>query len=55
MGVAVTLTGVGILWLVGIVALYRTVTGKPGPGHAPTLLTFGALVVMLSWLARSVR
>src|SRR6185503_1546803 len=39
-GGALWLTGVGVLWIVGAVALYRTVRGEAGPGHTPTVLTF---------------
>ena len=39
-GGALWLTGVGVLWIVGGVALFRTVRGEAGPGHTPTVLTF---------------
>lgn len=54
--IALTLamTGVGLLWIVGAVAVYRTVVSPPGAGHTPTFFTFAALIVMLSWFARSV-
>jgi Zn-dependent protease len=48
------LTGVGLLWILGAVALYRTVRGAQGPGHQPTLVTFVALVLALSWFARTI-
>src|SRR5262245_19704658 len=48
-------SGVGVLWIVGAVALYQTLRGESGPGHAPTLVTFAALVMALSWFARTVR
>ena len=51
---ALWLTGVGVLWLVGAVALYRAATGEMGPGHQPTLITFILLVLGLSWIARAV-
>lgn len=53
-GVALWLTGVGVLWLVAGVALFRTLHGEAGPGHQPTLLTFAGLVLALSWFARHV-
>jgi Zn-dependent protease len=54
LGVAIWLTGVGVLWLVAAVALYRTLKSEPGPGHQPTLLTFATLILALSWFARHV-
>ncbi len=51
---ALWLTGVPVLWLVGAVAAYRAVREDGGPGHAPTLTTFVVLVGALSWFARSV-
>jgi Zn-dependent protease len=51
---ALWLTGVGVLWLVGAVAVFRAVRGEAGPGHQPTLLTFAGLVLALSWFARHV-
>jgi len=51
---AIWLTGVGVLWLVAAVALYRTLNGEAGPGHQPTLFTFSGLVLALSWFARHV-
>ena len=51
---ALWLTGVGLLWIVGGVAAYQALGGKPGPGHQPTLLTFAGLVVALSWFARAI-
>ena len=47
-------SGAGVLWIVGAVAVYRTVRGEPGPGHASTLATFAGLVVALAWFARGV-
>jgi Zn-dependent protease len=47
-------TGVGVLWIVGAVALYRAGWGEMGPGHRPTLATFVFLVLALSWIARAV-
>ena len=47
-------SGVGVLWIVGAVAVYRTVCGEAGPGHASTLATFAGLVVALAWFARGV-
>jgi len=53
-GLAIWLTGVGVLWIVGAVALFRTLTGDEGPGHQPTMMTFAGLVLALSWFARHV-
>jgi Zn-dependent protease len=53
-GAAIWLTGVGVLWIVGAVALFQTMRGDGGPGHQPTLLTFAGLVLALSWFARGV-
>ena len=53
-GLALWATGVGVLWIVGGVALYHTVRGEAGPGHRATAVTFAGLVLALSWLARSV-
>jgi Zn-dependent protease len=52
--IALWLTGVGVLWLVAGVALFRTLRDDAGPGHQPTLLTFAGLVLALSWFARHV-
>ena len=54
-GVALALTGVGLLWILGAVAIYRTVRGEQGPGHQPTLVTFAVLILALSWFARAVQ
>ena len=51
---ALWLTGVGVLWIVGAVALYRAGWGEMGPGHQPTVATFIFLVLALSWIARAV-
>jgi len=48
-------TGLGLLWIVGAVALWRALRGEPGPGHVPTLLTYQGLVVALALLARNVQ
>jgi Zn-dependent protease len=53
-GMALWISGVGVLWLLGAVGTYRAARGPMGPGHRPTLLTFGGLVLALSWLARAV-
>jgi Zn-dependent protease len=50
-GVALALTGVGLLWILGAVALYRTIRGEQGPGHQPTVATFTVLILALSWFA----
>jgi Zn-dependent protease len=51
---ALSLTNVGVLWVVAAAALYRALATPAGPGHPQTLATFAALVVVLSWLARTV-
>ena len=53
-GAALWLTGVGVLWIVGAVAVYRTMRSEAGPGHQPTMVTFAGLVLALSWFARAV-
>jgi Zn-dependent protease len=53
-GIVLWLTGVRVLWLVGAVALYRTIKDPGGPGHARTLYTFLVLIGALSWFARAV-
>jgi Zn-dependent protease len=53
-GVAIWLTSVGVLWIVGAVALFRTLRGDAGPGHQPSMLTFAGLIVALAWFAREV-
>jgi Zn-dependent protease len=54
-GLALWATGVGLLWFVGAVAVYRAIATVPGPGHTPSLATFAGLVIALSWFARSVQ
>ena len=54
-GVMVMVTGLGLLWIVGAVALWRAIWSPPGPGHTPTLLTYQGLVVLLALLARHVQ
>jgi Zn-dependent protease len=49
------LTGVGLLWILGIVAVWRALSGQPGPGHERTIYTYVGLVVVLSLLARNVQ
>jgi Zn-dependent protease len=51
---ALWLTGVGVLWIVGAVAVYRAGWTETGPGHQPTLATFIFLILALSWIARTV-
>jgi len=53
-GLALWATGVGVLWIIGGVALFHTVRGEAGPGHRATAVTFAGLVLALSWLARAV-
>ena len=53
-GAALWGTGVGVLWIVGAFALYRTGWSEAGPGHRATLATFVLLVLSLSWIARAV-
>jgi Zn-dependent protease/uncharacterized OB-fold protein len=53
-GIVLWLTGVRVLWLVGAVAIYRTIKDPGGPGHPATLYTFLVLVGALSWFARAV-
>ena len=52
--VVLWLTDVRVLWLVGAVAVFRTIKDPAGPGHARTLYTFLVLVGALSWFARAV-
>jgi Zn-dependent protease len=52
--VALMVTGVRMLWIIGAVAGYQALRASPGPGHRPTLVTFSALVLALAWFARSV-
>ena len=54
-GIALALTGVGLLWILGAVAIYRTIRGEQGPGHQPTVVTFAVLILALSWFARAVQ
>ena len=51
--VALWLTAVPVLWIVGGVAIYQTVRGNAGPGHGPTASPFVVLVLALSWFART--
>ena len=53
-GAALWLNGVRMLWILAAVAVFRTVRGQQGPGHRPTLVTFAALILALSWFARAV-
>ena len=53
-GGMIFLTSLGILWIVGAVALWRALKSDPGPGHATTLMTYVGLVIVLSFLARHV-
>ena len=52
---ALWLTGVKMLWIVGAVAVYQSLRGNAGPGHRPTVITFAALVLALAWVARNVQ
>jgi Zn-dependent protease len=49
-----SLTNVGVLWVVAAAVLYRAAATPPGPGHPQTVATFAVLVAVLSWLARTV-
>jgi len=53
-GLTLWATGVRMLWIVGAVAMFRTLHGEQGPGHRPTLVTFAGLVLALAWFARAV-
>jgi Zn-dependent protease len=52
-GLALVVTAVPVLWIVGAVALYRVLRTEAGEGHAPTTATFAGLVLALSWFART--
>ena len=54
-GAMVWLTGLGLLWILGAVAVWRALSAQPGPGHQRTVYTYMALVVVLSLLARNVQ
>jgi Zn-dependent protease len=54
MAAAVALTGVRVLWIAIAVAIFRALQKEDGPGHTPALVTYAALVLALSWLARAV-
>jgi Zn-dependent protease len=53
-GVALWLTGVGVLWLVAGVALFRTLQAKRGPATSRHCSHSPASVLSLSWFARLV-
>ncbi len=53
-GIALLITGVRMLWIIGAVAFFQAMRSDPGPGHRPTLITFAALVLALAWFARAV-
>ena len=55
MALALWITGVRLLWIIGAVAVYQAIAGKAGPGHRPTAATFAGLVLALAWFARAVR
>ena len=52
---ALWITGVRMLSIVGAVAVYQAIRGRAGPGHRPTVVTFAGLVLALAWFARAVR
>lgn len=52
---ALWITDVRLLWIVGAVCVYQAIGGKAGPGHRPTATTFAGLVLALAWFARAVR
>ena len=54
-GLMAWVTGIGLLWILGAVAVWRALSGPPGPGHNRTLFTYQALVVLLSLIARNVQ
>ena len=54
-GVMVWITGIGLLWILEAVAVWRALSGQAGPGHNRTLFTYQALVVLLSLIARNVQ
>jgi len=52
LGVAWYSTGLGLLFIVAAVAGWRALQREVGPGDTRSLVTFVALVTLLSWLAR---
>jgi Zn-dependent protease len=52
---AYALTDVGLLLLVGVVAIWRVLQTPPGPGDARTAVKFGILVAALAALATGLR
>jgi Zn-dependent protease len=48
-------SGLGLLWILLVVAIWRAFASEPGPGHLPTLLTYQGLVVVLTLLAYTVQ
>jgi Zn-dependent protease len=52
--VALWITGVRMLWIVGAVAMFQAFRTDAGPGHRPTVVTFAGLVLALAWFARAV-
>lgn len=52
---AFMITAQRMLLLVGGVAVWRALQREPGPGHIRTLTTFVTLLLVLSFLARTVR
>jgi Zn-dependent protease len=54
-GAMVWLTGLGLLWILGAVAVWRALSAQPGPGHQRTVYTYMGLVVVLSLIARNVQ
>jgi Zn-dependent protease len=54
LGVAWYLTNMGLLVIVGAVAVWRAVQRDVGPGNRRVLATFVVLIAALSWLAKDV-
>ena len=53
-GIMLYLTGQRFLWIVGAVAIWRSMQREVGPGNRRVLATFAGLVVALAWIAGGV-
>jgi Zn-dependent protease len=53
--VMLLVTGLGLLWILGAVAVWRALKSDPGPGHNRTIYTYQGLVVALALLSRNVQ